>query len=171
MKTVRLLLAGLVLALGLGAGAWAADGWTAWRDDAYGVASSFPGTPTVRYDDDQPRPTMRAVFASSDDQAYAVAVDWLDDPKVDKAKLLDLAVAGALDGAESPLVSRRSLDIDGAVATELVVGPSAENLYGRVWIILKDDRLIMVLESKRGEAPPLDPLFTDLVVSAPQPSN
>ena len=94
-------------------------------------------------------------------------VDRLDN----KAKLLDLAVAGALDGAESPLVSRRSLDIDGAVATELVVGPSAENLYGRVWIILKDDRMIMVLESKRGQAPPLDPLFTDLVVSAPQPSN
>lgn len=170
MKTVRLLLAALLLAFGLASGARAEDGWTFWRDEASGVATSFPGAPTVRLEDDEPRPSLKALYSRNNEQAYGVAVSWLSDPSVDKAMLMELAVTGAMDGADAPLISRRSLDIEGALATELVIGPSREKLYGRVWIILKDDRLIMVLESSQDAPPPLDPLFTDLVVSAPQPS-
>lgn len=169
LKTAPLLapLLTLGLALSLATAAMATEGWTFWRNDQYGVATSFPGAPTVAPPEPGDDGDLKVAFERNNDQAFVLAVHNLPTSAFDRRRMLELTSAAAIKAAEGPLISRRDLQLDDAVGVEIVVGPSPDNLYARIWIIIQGNRLIMVLESERGSAPELDALFTDLVLSPP----
>ena len=153
MKALGTLLAGLLLALGLAAGAlvsgaMAADGWTPWRNDEFGVSIAFPGQPLVSREEDvvNGAPVVRLIAhlplrGDSDLMLWATRFQGgIPDPDAAVGRSADNIAAGP--GLQ--LISRRHILVQGAPAEDLLLYNSKEGYRLSALLVIKDGVLYQV---------------------------
>lgn len=163
MRPVKRLLAGLLLALGLAAGALvsgalAADGWTPWRNDEFGVSIAFPGQPIVTREEDKVEgtPVVRMIAhlpLRDDGELMLWATRYqggIPDPDAAVTRSADNIVAGP----NLQLISRTHTQVQGAPAEDLLLFNSKEGYQVAALLVIKDGVLYQMLTVGSGKIPP-----------------
>lgn len=161
----------LVLGLGLllapaEAGA-RGDGWQAYANARYGVATSLPAEPVVQDIVEDGDPTLIVAAQPEPDIAYVMRASLMRIPP-NRLEGLRYTLDKVLSPDLGPVLERRELTVQGNPAVEAAVGPGDDGLYVRVRIIATDTALISLITTSRSPLP-LDRFYTDFTLSAPAP--